>query len=671
MPCGGETTRINRRPFEIIAFDWDGTAVRNREVDAGAVTAVLEELLKLGVTIAVITGTNFHNIDRQFSSLITGLHKQNLFIGANRGSEVYGFDGKSQPVALFRREATTEENRLLDQAAKAVKSEIESRSHLTVNIVYDRLNRRKIDLIPEWENPPKSRIGELITKTQKRLLDGGFEEGIGGAFDLAVKRSQELGLTHARITSDVKHIEVGLTDKSDSIKWLVDQIARRQDILLADMLVLGDEFGPIAGFDGSDFHMVVPEFEAITYVSVGKEPNGVPERVLPLGGGPACFTKIMKRQIELRHRLAVTDDPSFLLVEEGYNPLREREIESLFTVSNGYLGTRGSLEERNRLSGTATLIAGVYDSDGPKGLEQLAIAPDWLFTRIHVSGRQLALKARTMLEHQRTLDLKKGVYRRHWRYRDKNGRVTSIHFLRFVSMADPHALVMRVSILPENYSATIRLETGLSKCEGCRTPLQPIAEQGDGVLNLLAKTSDGAINVGMAQRTRVHEETVDVKRKVRLDGEGIFEDLSWQGEMGRVVTIEKYVSFFTSRETGDPLISAVNHVNEATDRGLTELLLDHIDSWEERWDIAEIQLGGDPAARRWLNFSIYHLISAGNPRYERVSVSARGLTGTISRGHIFRDAEILILPFFAFSHPSTPRPLLSLRLEGFARFEAI
>src|SRR5659263_775732 len=82
-----------------------------------------------------------------------------------------------------------------------------------------------------------------------------------------------------------------------------------------------------------------------------------------------------------------------------------------------------------------------------------------------------------MVKHERTLDLKKGVYRRHWRYRDKNGRVTSIHFLRFVSLADPHALIMRVSALPENYSAMMRLETGMSECEGCRTSLQPVAEK--------------------------------------------------------------------------------------------------------------------------------------------------------------------------------------------------
>lgn len=43
----------------------------------------------------------------------------------------------------------------------------------------------------------------------------------------------------------------------------------------------------------------------------------------------------------MKNIFSPTDDPTFLLIEEGYNPLRERELESIFTIGNGYLGTRG------------------------------------------------------------------------------------------------------------------------------------------------------------------------------------------------------------------------------------------------------------------------------------------------------------------------------------------
>src|SRR5262249_15975531 len=95
----GEVSQLSQ-PFRIIAFDWDGTAVENGSADARPIAARIEELLKLGVPIVVITGTNFNNIDRQFSSLITGPHKRNLYVLTNRGSEVYGFDENSKPELI-------------------------------------------------------------------------------------------------------------------------------------------------------------------------------------------------------------------------------------------------------------------------------------------------------------------------------------------------------------------------------------------------------------------------------------------------------------------------------------------------------------------------------------------------------------------------------------------
>ncbi|MCL4474409.1 MAG: hypothetical protein M1455_10835, partial [Actinobacteria bacterium] len=651
------------------------------------VTALLEELLRLGVKVAVITGTNFNNIDRQFSSLIKGTHKQNLFVCANRGSEVYGFNRSSQPRLRYRRRAKAAENRLLDSVAEAVKADIEASSSVGIEIVYDRLNRRKIDLIPEWQNPPKSRIGELIKKTDRRLRDGGFKEGIRGAYELAIRYSRELGLGDARLTSDVKHIEVGLTDKSDSVKWILSGIATEWNIREENILVLGDEFGPIAGFEGSDFHMVLPGHDAITYLSVGKEPNGVPGAVIRFGGGPRCFRELIGRQVDLHRRLALTTDESFLLIEDGFNPFREREIESLASVSNGYLGTRASLEEQGPASGAATLIAGIYDIGEYDGLEELATAPDWLFTRIFVFGKQLKLDTETMVEHKRILDLRRGVYRRRWRHRDHQGRMTSVEFTRFVSMDDPHALVLTVSITPENYSGAVRVETGIRVCDNCRTPLEPVGgikpargrkakgERGEdslkdkprpNSLNLLTGTSRSGLIVSMAQATRVHEDYPGVIKKERYidSGEtdaGVYEEIAWHAEMDRALTLQKYVSVFTSRETDEPAAAASAHAAEIAGRGATRLLLEHTSRWEERWELSGIDLEGDPEARHLLNFSIYHLIGAGNPGDDRVSVSARALTGTIYRGHIFWDAEIFTIPFFIFTFPPAARAALMYR----------
>lgn len=291
--------QILNKKFKIIAFDWDGTAVVNRQSDASIVTAKLEELLNLGVYIVVITGTNFNNIDRQFSSFINGKHKQNLFICTNRGSEVFGFNENSAPVILYKLEATEEEKELMDKVVIRLKEIMQEISIANVNIVFNRLNRRKFDLLPEWSDPPKSEIEELLRRVQQKLESKGFAGGIQKAFKTMQNLAKTSGLTKAKITSDVKHIEIGLTDKSDSILWVLENIARKNGISNEEILIGGDEFGPIAGFEGSDYKMVVREYPGITYFSVGVEPNGVPDEVILLGGGPEKFIEVMETQISL------------------------------------------------------------------------------------------------------------------------------------------------------------------------------------------------------------------------------------------------------------------------------------------------------------------------------------------------------------------------------------
>ncbi|MEW6732225.1 MAG: hypothetical protein AB1489_12930 [Acidobacteriota bacterium] len=304
-----EAGSLSRR-FKIIAFDWDGTAVVNRYAAVADVGRAIEQLLKFNVVMVIITGTNFGHLDRQFCASIKGTHKANLYACTNRGSEVYGFTSQlqpSQPVLLYKRQATSNEDSALTAVAEAVRDEIKQRSQLEVAIVYDRLNRRKIDLIPtaEWNDPPKAKIGELLTVTEARLKGAGVVGGIREIFDLTRRLANVYGLKDARITSDVKHIEVGLTDKADSVNWIMSELATRQSIPARDILFVGDEFGPVAGFEGSDFKKVTPSARGAVYVSVGAEPNGVPTEVIHLGGGPPRFLELLEDQILLHSQQAV------------------------------------------------------------------------------------------------------------------------------------------------------------------------------------------------------------------------------------------------------------------------------------------------------------------------------------------------------------------------------
>jgi len=298
--CNFENYQELLRPFKLIAFDWDGTAVENRKTDAAIITSKLEKLLKLGIYIVVISGTNINNIDSQFSSLIKGTYKKFLYICTNRGSEVFGFNEGSDLKLLYKRTASKQEDMLLNKAAEKTKSAIENTSDAKIVIIYNRLNRRKIDLIPEWPDPPKSEIDRLLIMTEKRLDENGFAGGIKKAYNVLSNIAKTSGFTGAKITSDVKHLEIGLTDKSDSINWILLNLAEKYNIKDTEILIGGDEFGSIAGFEGSDSKMIIKKSIDITYFSVGIEPNGVPKNVIHITGGPACFEKLIDEQIKIQ-----------------------------------------------------------------------------------------------------------------------------------------------------------------------------------------------------------------------------------------------------------------------------------------------------------------------------------------------------------------------------------
>ena len=67
---------------------------------------------------------------------------------------------------LYRRGATGDENAALDQAAAATVAALALRG-LYAEIVSERLNRRKIDLIPDWADPPKALIAELLDAVEE------------------------------------------------------------------------------------------------------------------------------------------------------------------------------------------------------------------------------------------------------------------------------------------------------------------------------------------------------------------------------------------------------------------------------------------------------------------------------------------------------------------------
>jgi trehalose/maltose hydrolase-like predicted phosphorylase len=591
------------RRFEALIFDWDGTAVPDRGADASAVRAAVEAACALGLDMAVVSGTHVANIDGQLGARPRGPGELHLLL--NRGSEV--FRASDEGVELVaRRTASEAEEVALDRAA-ALAVERLSACGLEARIVSQRLNRRKIDLIPtpEWADPPKARIAELLAAVEAHLREHALD-GLHAAVELGEAAAAEAGLADACVTSDVKHIEIGLTDKSDSARWYFAHLWRR-GIEPEQVLIVGDELGALGGLPGSDSKLLIDTATRATVASVGVEPAGVPVGVLALGGGPAAFGRLLDRQLTLRRRGAlpiVPSDPCWTLRIEGVERERERAHESLLTLADGCLGTRGSVLAPRRGSTPAVLMAGVYRGHGE--LSELQPAPLW--------NRLSPLVPNSPV--RRVLDLHAGLLAQ-----DMAGEFSS---LQFSSLAEPGLAVLR-ALAPRE---------ALERSPPLILPQRAHAEQQrDGAVIRIA-VAEGALEAAAVQ------------------------SVAGRGEQAALERIAAYVAT-APEDSSEP---ALRRVRQAREAGRERLLIDHRRAWAERWEEADVRIDGDPELQLAVRLALFHLIGCAGDSGE-AAVGARGLTGRGYRGHVFWDSDVFVLPFLAATHPPAARAILEYRVR--------
>ena len=133
------------------------------------------------------------------------------------------------------------------------------------------------------------------------------------------------------------------------------------------------------------------------------------------------------------------EHPSWLLHEHGYRPERESGVESRFAVSNGFLGVRAAraisrgamwVSWSHTLSWASwprTYVAGLFDTPNIQPpVPALVPGPDWLRICLLVDGEPLVLRSGQLLDHRRTLDMRRGLLLGEWRHRNRAGHTVHV-----------------------------------------------------------------------------------------------------------------------------------------------------------------------------------------------------------------------------------------------------
>jgi kojibiose phosphorylase len=352
-----------------------------------------------------------------------------------------------------------------------------------------------------------------------------------------------------------------------------------------------------------------------------------------------------------------TDDPAWLLCCEGFDALREHEVETWLTVANGRVGSRGALEEGSPHSAPMTLVAGAYgDAKGDPLIREPLPAPEWHSVALRVDGSRLDIESGEIVEHRRILDMFQGVVLREWLHRDRAGRLVRVRTVRFASLDDRAIVALRAEArMAEAEAAELRWEDSpgyIAPPDGATLEIDALRLEDGGLLTHTWGRNGGSHAVALATYATPGSRIARQQFQVGIGGHLADGEAASVDRLGAVAISVSHDSCGTPAKTA---------LERARALGFDELLRRHRAAWAASWRQCDLRIDGDPEAQRAARFSVYHMVGSADPETSSVSVGARGLSGMSYLMHVFWDTEIFVVPFFIYSFPETARTLLTYR----------
>lgn len=395
----------------------------------------------------------------------------------------------------------------------------------------------------------------------------------------------------------------------------------------------------------------------------------------------------------------------WIFIYDGFDPEKESLREALCTLGNGYFATRGAGSEAqaDAIHYPGTYLAGGYNrlSTEIAGRvienEDLVNLSNWLPLNFRIDdGSWFSLMTVEILSYRQELDIRKGVLSRTIRFRDRQGRETSMTCRRLVHMGNPHLAAQEIVLTAENWSGAVTIRSaldgrvvnaGVKRYQSLNNrhlePLNAGSFNSD-VIYLEVRTNQSKLHLVQAARTRVlkKKDPLLLERRVIEEPGYIAQELTVDVTKGEIIALEKVVSLFTSRDRG---ISEWNlEAGKAVESAgsFNALLKTHSLAWEQLWRRFEIEFrkpksqrtrvydsrsiprdpGAGGNAGLVLHLYMFHVLQTTSMHTIDldVGVPSRGWHGEAYRGHIFWD-ELYIFPFFNFRVPEITRALLMYR----------
>ena len=388
-------------------------------------------------------------------------------------------------------------------------------------------------------------------------------------------------------------------------------------------------------------------------------------------------------------------DDEWRIVERSFTEEWMGNAETVFALSNGFIGIRGLLEEARPAVESGTFLNGFHETWPIVHAEQaygfartgqtIVNVPDVTIMKLYVDDEPLHLPSARIVSYERTLDMRDGVLRRELVWSTPGGKHVTVRSSRMVSLEHRHLGVITMEVEVDTDAPVVVSSQVLNRQDSAALDERRVGTNGhdprrarvfnDRVLRARTHVEDGlrlvtgyqTTNSGMTMSVGV-DHRVESATPVRTT-------TSWSEDLGKVVftvdaqagvpiRIEKYFTYHTSRHV--PPVELVDRGLRSLDRaivlGAEGLHAGQRAELDGFWQRADVQVVGPARYQQAVRWNIFQLHQA-SARAETTGIPAKGLTGQAYEGHYFWDTEIYVTPFLTYTEPRITRNLLRFR-EG-------
>jgi alpha,alpha-trehalose phosphorylase len=331
-------------------------------------------------------------------------------------------------------------------------------------------------------------------------------------------------------------------------------------------------------------------------------------------------------------------------------------VPALFSIGNGFIGIRGPGEAAEA---PKVYLNGVYERvpipyhEAAHGYAResdlrLAVA-DATRPVILAGGKSVGAAASVELDLTRCV-----------RTERLPAGAAEIVIEQFVSMVDTALVLTRVSF-----------------AAGTDVTVSPLVTPPPGSGELAATVPSGGVydpRIAPVMATspwvgpQVHDEPGTAMRSDRLHTSGFVVTCAMR-EIGRRTVDGRvqvdFASAYHAATEGQGVDALTGIVCAAAERGYDALLADQMAWFAEFWTGSNIAFPGQPDAELAIRFALAELAMAVG-RDGKTSIGAKGQTGEGYEGHVFWDADLYVMPVFAFTQPAIARAMLGWRISKLA-----